>query len=212
MDLPETIRAVQKKVGVDDDGTPGPETWVAIYNRLYPEAAPRSRGVSAAELASPPSMLSDRVDDRSEKVIATLLPEVQPYARALVTKAAQHGITIKVISGLRTYQEQNDLYAQGRTKPGRIVTKARGGFSNHNFGIAFDIGVFEGTKYLDDSPKYTAVGVLGMDLGLEWGGNWRTIVDQPHFQLRPNWAGDMKESVMLAELRARKDLKKGAYA
>jgi hypothetical protein len=39
----------------------------------------------------------DRVDDRSEKVIATLLPEVQPYARALVTRAAQHGITIKVI-------------------------------------------------------------------------------------------------------------------
>ena len=51
-----------------------------------------------------------------------------------------------------------------------------------------------------------------MDLGLEWGGNWRTIVDQPHFQLRPKWAGDMKESVMLAELRARKDLRKGAYA
>ena len=177
MDLPETIRAVQKKVGVDDDGNPGPETWVAIHNRLYPEAAPRSRGVSAAELASPPSMLSDRVDDR--KVIATLLPEVQPHARALVTKAAQHGITIKVISGLRTYEEQNDLYAQARTKPGRIVTKARDGFSNHNFGIAFDIGVFEGTKYLDDSPKYKAVGVLGMDLGLEWGGNWKTIVDQP---------------------------------
>lgn len=212
MDLPETIRAVQKKVGVDDDGNPGPETWVAIYNRLYPEAAPRSRGVSAAELASPPSMLSDRVDDRSEKVIATLLPEVQPYARALVTKAAQHGITIKVISGLRTYEEQNDLYAQGRTKPGRIVTKARGGFSNHNFGIAFDIGVFEGTKYLDESPKYKAVGVLGMDLGLEWGGNWKTIVDEPHFQLRPKWADDMKESLMLAELRARKDLRKGAYA
>jgi peptidoglycan L-alanyl-D-glutamate endopeptidase CwlK len=212
VDLPETIRAVQKKVGVDDDGTPGPETWVAIYNRLYPEAAPRSRGVSAAELASPPSMLSDRVDDRSEKVIATLLPEVQPYARALVRKAAQHGITIKVLSGLRTYEEQNDLFAQGRTKSGRIVTKARGGFSNHNFGIAFDIGVFEGTKYLDDSPKYKAVGVLGMDLGLEWGGNWKTIVDEPHFQLRPKWAGDMKESVMLAELRVRKDFRKGAYA
>ena len=153
MDLPETIRAVQKKVGVDDDGNPWLETWVAIYNRLYPEAAPRSRGVSAAELASPPSMLSDRVDDRSEKVIATLLPEVQPYARALVTKAAQHGITIKVISGLRTYEEQNDLYAQGRTKPGRIVTKARGGFSNHNFGIAFDIGVFEGTRYWTSPPS-----------------------------------------------------------
>jgi len=64
------------------------------------------------------------VDDRSEKAIATLLPQVQPYARALVKKAAQHGITIKVIAGMRTYDEQNELFTQGRTKPGRIVTKA----------------------------------------------------------------------------------------
>jgi peptidoglycan L-alanyl-D-glutamate endopeptidase CwlK len=152
------------------------------------------------------------VDDRSEKAIATLLPQVQPYARALVKKAAQHGITIKVISALRTYAEQDELFAQGRTKPGRIVTNARGGFSNHNFGIAFDVGVFEGASYLDESPKYKAVGALGMDMGLEWGGNWKTIVDEPHFQLRPKWAGDMKESVMLAELRTRKDSGKGAYA
>ena len=46
-----------------------------------------------------------------------------------------------------------------------------------NFGIAFDIGVFEGSQYLGESSKYQAVGVLGMDLGLEWGGNWKTIVD-----------------------------------
>jgi peptidoglycan LD-endopeptidase CwlK len=148
----------------------------------------------------------------ARKRFATLLPQVQPYARALVKKAAQHGITIKVIAGLRTYEEQNELFAQGRTKPGRIVTNARGGFSNHNFGIAFDVGVFEGANYLDESPKYKAVGALGRDLGLEWGGNWKTFVDEPHFQLRPKWAGDVKESVMLAELRTRKDSGKGAYA
>lgn len=44
-----------------------------------------------------------------------------------------------------------------------------------------------------------------MDLGLEWGGNWKTIVDQPHFQLRPSWAIGMKEKIMLAELRSRND-------
>jgi peptidoglycan L-alanyl-D-glutamate endopeptidase CwlK len=136
---------------------------------------------------------------------------VQPYARALVTKAAQNGITIKVISGLRTYDEQNDLYAQGRTKPGNIVTNARGGYSNHNFGIAFDIGVFEGSSYKDESPKYKAVGALGTDLGLEWGGNWKTIQDEPHFQLRPNWAADLSEKDMLAELRDRKDEGKAVY-
>ncbi len=212
VDLPKTIRAVQDAIGVDSDGNPGPETWEAIHNCICSKEADGS--ISAAELAMAPSslQLSDRVDDRSEKVIATLLSEVQPYARALVTKAAQHGITIKIISGLRTYDEQNELFAQGRTKPGRIVTRARAGFSNHNFGIAFDIGVFEGTKYLDESPKYKAAGILGMDLGLEWGGNWKTIVDQPHFQLRPKWAGDIKESVMLAELRTRKESGKEMYA
>jgi len=199
VNIPEVIRAIQKELGIGVDGYAGLETWQAIYNRIVPNA-------------QPPAATNDKVDARSEKVIATLLPEVQPYARSLVTKAGADGITIKVISGLRTYDEQNDLYAQGRTKPGRIVTNARGGFSNHNFGIAFDVGVFEGSQYLDESPKYKAVGVLGMDLGLEWGGNWKTIQDEPHFQLRPKWAGDLSERDMLAELRSRKESGKGAYA
>jgi len=214
------IRAVQKAVGVDVDGNAGPQTWQAIYDRICPGApAPVIHSTSSGQATStsagsttttPPT--GDKVDARSESVIATLLPEVQPYARALVTKAAQTGITIKVISGLRTYAEQDDLYAQGRTKPGKIVTNARGGYSNHNFGIAFDIGVFEGSSYKDESPKYKAVGVLGTDLGLEWGGNWKTIQDEPHFQLRPNWAADLSEKDMLAALRDRKDGGRGVYA
>ena len=133
-------------------------------------------------------------DERSERNIATLLPQVQPLARALIESAAAIGIAIKIISGTRTYDEQNALYEQGRTKPGRIVTNARGGYSNHNFGIAFDIGVFEGGRYLDESPAYKAVGALGMKLGLEWGGNWKTIQDEPHFQLRPAWAREMSRA------------------
>ena len=159
MNLDPIIKAVQSELGLDPDGRPGTDTWTAIYKRIVP-----NKKVPADATAA--------VDDRSERVIVTLLPEVQPYARALIGKAAAAGITIKVISGLRTYKEQDDLYAQGRDRPGPIVTKARGGYSNHNFGIAFDIGVFEGSRYLDESPKYKAVGVLGTDLGLEWGGNW----------------------------------------
>jgi len=192
------IRAVQEALGVNSDGKAGPETWQAIYDRICPDAQPTEP-------------TADKVDDRSERVIATLLPEVQPYASALIAKAAANGVTIKVISGLRTYDEQNDLYAQGRTKPGKIVTNARGGYSNHNFGIAFDIGVFEGSRYLDDSPKYKAVGLLGTDLGLEWRGNWKTIQDEPHFQLRPKWASDLSEKDMLAQLRSRKDSGEGVY-
>lgn len=133
-------------------------------------------------------------------------------ARALVQKAAANGIQIKVLSGLRSYAEQDALYAQGRTASGNVVTNARGGYSNHNFGIAFDVGVFEGNRYLTSSPKYKAVGALGMDLGLEWGGSWKSIVDEPHFQLRPNWATDLPERTMLAELRNRLAAGTAVYA
>ncbi|HTN66491.1 MAG TPA: M15 family metallopeptidase [Burkholderiaceae bacterium] len=195
MKMEEMIAAVQSVLGVAVDGRAGPQTWGAIYQRIViPTMAATSQAPGIAA-----------VDPRSEQVIATLLPDVQPMARALVQKAALAGIRIKIISGFRTYEEQDALYAQGRTAPGAIVTNARAGYSNHNFGIAFDVGVFEGNQYLGESPKYKAVGALGMDLGLEWGGNWKTIVDQPHFQLRPTWATvtGMSEKEMLAELRNR---------
>jgi peptidoglycan LD-endopeptidase CwlK len=189
--IEEMIAAVQKKLGVQVDGRAGTETWGAIYAHIVKA---KVDGLQPAEAIS-------EVDARSEKVIATLQPQLHPLARALVQKAARNGIQIKLISGLRTYAEQNALYAQGRTLPGRTVTNARGGYSNHNFGIAFDVGVFEGTRYLGESPKYKAVGALGMELGLEWGGSWKSIVDEPHFQLRPAWATDLSERQMLAQLR-----------
>lgn len=195
MKIEEMIAAVQQKIGVQVDGRAGPQTWEAIYAKLV---KPSTAQAAAAGVVEP-------ADPRSEGNIATLLPEVRPLARALIQKAAQNGIRIKIISGLRSYAEQNALYAQGRTADGPKVTNARGGYSNHNFGIAFDVGVFEGTKYLGESPKYKAVGVLGRDIGLEWGGNWKDFSDQPHFQLRPVWAADLNESAMLAQLRTLAD-------
>ena len=193
MRIEEMIAAIQAQLGIEVDGKAGPQTWGAIYARIVQKKID----------GQPPGLAIATVDARSEKVIATLLPQVQPMARALVQKAAAAGITIRVLSGLRSHAEQDALYAKGRTAPGDIVTKARGGYSNHNFGIAFDVGVFEGNRYLGDSPKYKAVGVLGMDLGLKWGGSWKTIVDQPHFQLRPAWAAGLAERDMLAQMRAR---------
>ncbi len=199
MNIDTLIREVQAKLGVQIDGRAGPETWRAIHARIVgPALAPDNE--------TPP------IDPRSQECIATLLPEVQPLAFALIEKAAMHGIAIKVISGARSYAEQDALYAKGRSQPGPTVTNARGGYSNHNFGIAFDIGVFEGKRYLADSPKYKAVGVLGTELGLEWGGNWKTLVDQPHFQLRPAWATGMRERDMLAELRRRVAEKAAVFA
>lgn len=217
MNIDAIIRAVQKELGIGVDGKAGPETWGAIYKKIVPGGAggggnTSGGGSSSGGTGRLPAAFREKVDPRSEGVIATLHASVQPYARALVLKAAADGITIKVISGLRTYAEQEALYAKGRTKPGPRVTNARGGYSNHNFGIAFDIGVFNGSQYVPESPRYKAVGVLGMELGLDWGGNWKTIKDEPHFQLRPSWAKNDSERDMLAELRSRKESGKDFYA
>lgn len=199
MSIEDAIKAIQLKLGLVVDGRAGPLTWNAIYVNTVGEL--------------PLAIQSEHVlDDRSEKVIANLVPVVQDFARALVQKAAAHGIVIKIISGTRTYAEQDEIYAQGRTAPGKIVTNAKGGHSNHNFGIAFDIGIFDGRRYLESSPLYKVIGALGEGLGLEWGGNWTTIVDEPHFQLRPEWAKKMPESEMLANLRDRKINKIDIYA
>ena len=191
------IRAVQQTLGIEVDGKAGPQTWGAIYQHIV-----RPQASATVAFTGP----RDQANARSERMIATLLPHVRPYARALYFKARDNGIAINIISGTRTHAEQDALYAQGRTTGGEIVTNARGGYSNHNFGIAFDIGVFSGNRYLPESPLYKAVGALGMELGLEWGGNWTSIVDQPHFQLRPAWASAMRDSAMLAELRRRTKL------
>ena len=194
MRIEQMVREVQQALGVDVDGKAGPKTWDAIYRRIVDRSAPAALALSEA---------SDRANARSEAMIATLLPEVQAYARALYHRAAGQGITINVICGTRTYAEQDALYAKGRTAPGSKVTNARAGHSNHNFGLAFDIGVFSGRQYLPSSGMYKAVGALGTELGLEWGGNWKTFEDQPHFQLRPTWAAGMNGRDMLAELRRR---------
>ncbi|WP_367846922.1 M15 family metallopeptidase [Rhodoferax sp. WC2427] len=200
MNTDTVIRKVQELVNVTVDGRAGPQTWQAIFERIAGKALPKT------------ALFVGKVDERSEKTIATLHPQVAPHARSLVQRAASVGIEIKIIGGTRTFAEQDALFAQGRTKPGRRVTNAKGGESNHNFGIAFDIGVFNGKTYLGESPSYDVVGALGMDLGLEWGGAWTTLVDKPHYQLRPVWADHLSEREMLAELRERVAQGKDVYA
>lgn len=204
MNLDTAIREVQTSLGLAADGKPGPLTWAAIHDQIC-------RPLVSLE-ANKATITGGTVDPRSEKNILTLHPRVQPYARSFIQQAAVVGITIKIISGLRTYAEQDALYAQGRATLGNKVTNARGGYSNHNFGLAFDIGIFSGTQYLEESHLYTAVAPIAIGLGLEWGGSWKTLQDLPHYQLRPTWAQGMTESLMLKELRHRKDTGRDFYA
>jgi peptidoglycan L-alanyl-D-glutamate endopeptidase CwlK len=128
-------------------------------------------------------------DIRTEGNIQSLQPEAQRKARQFLTevnqKLTKDGLTFKIISGTRTYEEQNDLFALGRTKPGPIVTRARGGQSNHNFGVAWDIGIFQNGAYIPESDLYKEIGAIGKANGLDWGGDWQSFPDEPHFQVIP---------------------------
>lgn len=154
-------------------------------------------------------------DERTERNLATLHPEMQKAARAFLGVAkvicGKVGCDVKIISGTRSYLEQDALYARGRTTPGKKVTNAAAGHSNHNFGLAFDIGIFRGKEYCGEHPLYNELGTLGKSLGLEWGGDWK-FVDEPHYQLRPAWAKALPEREMLAALRARVAKKQDVFA
>lgn len=129
------------------------------------------------------------IDNRSAKVLSTLLLKVQPVFANLLIDLKEHfaeqDIEVKYISGHRSYAEQDRLFAQGRTAPGPVVTKARGGFSNHNFQIAVDAALFTADgQYLGTSPLYKQLGpIVAKYPTLEWGGNWK-FVDEPHIQWR----------------------------
>jgi len=117
--------------------------------------------------------------------IEDLVPEAQRAARELLEECGRRGIAIFVTSTLRTFHEQDRLYAQGRTTPGNIVTNARGGESKHNHGLAFDIAFRSppaADEYGEGNP-WGRVGEIGKSVGLEWGGDWSGFQDRPHFQL-----------------------------
>jgi hypothetical protein len=118
-----------------------------------------------------------------------LHPALRARGAALLDLCAHAGLSILVTQGLRTWKEQDALYARGRTVPpiGRrfIVTMAKGGQSYHNFGLAFDIVVLDAVGKADwdtRHPGWQKAGALGKSVGLEWGGDWTRLKDLPHFQ------------------------------
>lgn len=130
-----------------------------------------------------------------------LHPAVREEAFNLITeveKGFPPNIAVRIIQGLRTIDEQNALYAQGRTKPGDIVTNAKGGSSYHNYGLAIDFAILidkDGNGTYDelswdikkDNDKdgiadWLEVVKIFEAAGWEWGGRWSSLKDYPHVQ------------------------------
>ncbi len=127
--------------------------------------------------------------DKSESNLKGLNSAVENGLRKLIELANDAGIEIRITQGLRTIDEQNALYAQGRSKPGSIVTNAQGGYSFHNYGLAGDFVLIKGgydTKYDgNDVPgsDWMEVVNIAKSLGFEAGADWTGFKDYPHFQI-----------------------------
>jgi phage tail protein X len=133
----------------------------------------------------PPTAAASRTARLNADRLGTLHPIVAVRGHSMLELCAHAGLSLLVTQALRTWEEQNALYAQGRTAPGPIVTNAKGGESYHNFGLAFDIVVLDSIGKADwdtAHPGWAQAAQLGKSAGLEWGGDWTTFKDLPHFQ------------------------------
>jgi peptidoglycan LD-endopeptidase CwlK len=156
------------------------------YDRLgfYSQApAPAPTGVPGPPAPFP--NLAPRLDPLNR--LAGVHPELARRIAQTATALFSRGIpvTITRTGGLRTFAEQATIYAQGRTTPGRIVTHAAPGLSNHNYGLAVDLVPLVNGRPNWQVPLtvWQAIGGEGIRAGLSWGGNWTMVRDYPHFEL-----------------------------
>jgi hypothetical protein len=130
-------------------------------------------------------------------VFDKLVPEMRVMGDRFLQECLVRGLDVLVYCTLRTHDEQDALYAKGRTEPGDIVTNARGGQSAHNWGLAFDA-----VPRVDGKPAWKepvsgalwqSYGHCAKVAGLEWGGDWQSFKDAPHCQM-PNWRDYVKRT------------------
>lgn len=128
------------------------------------------------------------MDSVSEERLKGVMPLLADKIRAMSDQLTREGVWVRVTQALRTWQEQDVLYAQGRTELGHIVTNVPGGHSYHNFGLAVDcVPSISTALYSPDwnskHPAWQRMSEIGQGLGLDSGATWRTFPDFPHFQL-----------------------------
>lgn len=128
------------------------------------------------------------------KDINDLHPYVKYLAEKFIAECRAKGLEPVITSTFRTMQEQTEIYAHGRTKPGTIQSYTKAGYSMHNYGLAWDVS-------FPRDADYKKASVIGKKLGLTWGGDFKVVingkrvpfVDSPHFQ----WTGGLTTEDLL---------------
>lgn len=113
--------------------------------------------------------------------IDALTPETALLCRAFLHRSKAEGLEVFVTETRRSYERQAALYAMGRTKPGRIVTRSKAGEGKHEFGLAFDVAFRGANLYPSDFKTWARLGSIGKACGLTWGGEFKGV-DSVHFE------------------------------
>jgi len=129
-------------------------------------------------------LIMSKVDNN----IDHLQPEMARRVKQWLNACKAEKLNVFLVETLRSYQRSDELYAQGRTLPGKKVTNAKAGQSYHNFGLSVDCVPKDknGNPTWDFDPfgpMWKRVVELAQINGLAWGGFWKTFKDYPHFQL-----------------------------
>ncbi|EMY4489167.1 M15 family metallopeptidase [Listeria monocytogenes] len=140
---------------------------------------------------------------------------VADKTRNVIKKMAKKGIYLCVAQGYRSSAEQNALYTQGRTKPGAVATNAKGGQSNHNYGVAVDLCLYtsDGKNVIWESTTSrwkTVVSAMKAE-GFEWGGDWKSFKDYPHFELYDAAGGEKAPSTSASKPKPSASSNKNVY-
>ena len=123
--------------------------------------------------------------------IDKLHPELQLSVNKFLDECKKQGLNVLITETLRTKEEQEALYAQGRTTAGKIVTNCRGYQSPHCWGTAFDFcRNVKGKEYDNTDGFFDKVGSIAetmfnnTEYDLFWGGDFKTFVDKPHVEMK----------------------------
>ncbi len=122
-----------------------------------------------------------------------LNPIVKERTEQLIQQAAKKGIVVVITDSFRSAEDQDELYEQGRTTDGNIVTNAKGGESYHNYGLAIDFALEtpsgdviwdrEYDRNGNGKADWAEVVKMAKTLGFEWGGDWKGFKDYPHLEM-----------------------------
>lgn len=126
------------------------------------------------------------IDQINTDRLSKVHPWLSSVMHQVIGACATQGVPVLITQGLRTWQEQDALYGQGRTSPGKKVTNARGGQSYHNFGLAVDFVPVDAIGKADwnvGHPAWSIVVGIAKQHNLEWGGDWVSFKDFPHLQV-----------------------------